>query len=115
MKKLIILLSIFTSLNLFAHGYDKPGPHGGEITMPGNFHVELLDKGANFVVYLLDINFKNPTTTQSSVVLNNVNCTAKNDHFVCPKPKQLKEVSINAVRENKKGTLTTYAYPLKKL
>jgi hypothetical protein len=115
MKKLFFFFSLFTTLNIFAHGLDKPGPHGGQIKMPGTFHVELLDKGENFIVYLLDMHFNQPITAQSSVILNNQNCIAQNEYFVCPKPKQLKEIKINAVRDNQKGSEAIYTYPLKKL
>ena len=46
------------SVNLFAHGEDKPGPHGGYIRMPGSFHTEVVKEKAGYRVYLLDINWK---------------------------------------------------------
>lgn len=113
MKYLLMLFFLFASTQLFAHGMDKPGPHGGMITMPGNFHIELLDNGENFSVYLLDINFKNPMVEKSSVVLNNFQCSTKGDYFSCPKPKELKAVNITAIRNGQKGAVANYSYPLK--
>ena len=63
--KLILVFSSLLLINshLFAHGGNKPGPHGGKIKMPGMFHTELILNAPNdFKVYLLDMKFKNPET-----------------------------------------------------
>jgi hypothetical protein len=62
-------LAIVASANTATgHGEDKPGPHGGEIRMPGAFHTELVWAGPRRVkVYLLDMNYKEPLTMKSSV------------------------------------------------
>ncbi|MDX9730993.1 MAG: hypothetical protein RBT63_04420 [Bdellovibrionales bacterium] len=70
-----ILLSGFVVLlalgsDAFAHGEDAPGPHGGEIRMPGAFHTELKQAGREFEVYLLDMQFKDATVRDGSVELN---------------------------------------------
>ncbi len=56
------------SLNVFAHGEDKPGPHGGFIRMPGAFHTEVVKEKEGYRVYLLDINWKNPSVLDSAVL-----------------------------------------------
>jgi hypothetical protein len=50
-----------------AHGELKPGPHGGEIRMPGAFHVEVIARSVTVDVYLLDMQFENPQIADSSV------------------------------------------------
>lgn len=50
-----------------AHGELKPGPHGGEIRMPGAFHIEVVASSVAVDVYLLDMQFKNPRVVDSSV------------------------------------------------
>ena len=63
MLKLIIsiLISSLVGLTAFAHGEDKPGPHGGHIRMPANFHTEVIqDLDGSFHIYLLDMQFKEP-------------------------------------------------------
>lgn len=69
LKNLFILILLFSSLQSFGHGENNPGPNGGFIRMPGAFHTELVfDKNDNsFYLYLLDINFKNPTAKNSFV------------------------------------------------
>ena len=64
-----LFLGLMLNFSLvFAHGMNKPGPNGGEIRMPGPFHTEAKAEGANKLkVYLLDMNFKNPVTANSSV------------------------------------------------
>lgn len=44
MKPLLYFSILFLALTfeLFAHGEDHPGPHGGRIQMPGAFHTELI-------------------------------------------------------------------------
>lgn len=93
MKNLsIIILSLLFSSNLFAHGEDKFGPHGGYIKMPAAFHTELIPSGnGNFIVYLLDLQNKNAAVKNSKVTLNYKNkkgefpfeCIAVNDYFLC--------------------------------
>lgn len=50
-----------------AHGESKPGPHGGEIRMPGTFHVEVVANEEALDVYLLDMNFKHPQVADYKV------------------------------------------------
>lgn len=104
-------------------GGDKPGPNGGYITMPGTYHVELVDKGNTMQVYLLDLDMKNPIVKDSSVSLNfisnltkKVNCRPKNKFFVCDKPSKdlamYKEINLESVRNKVKGQVAIYKLPL---
>ncbi|MDZ7748563.1 MAG: hypothetical protein U5K43_06725 [Halofilum sp. (in: g-proteobacteria)] len=50
-----------------AHGTEEAGPNGGEIRMPGAFHVEVVAREDALRLYLLDMQFENPRTKGSSV------------------------------------------------
>ncbi len=70
MKIYIYLLTmLFVSVQSFGHGENKPGPNGGFIRMPGVFHTEVVPdkKDDSFHLFLLDLEFKNPTVKNSSV------------------------------------------------
>lgn len=69
MKLLILIINIVsTSTMVFAHGEDKPGPHGGKIEMAKNVHTEVAaDKDGSFHIFLLDGNIENPTVKNSSL------------------------------------------------
>lgn len=115
---------LFIGSLVFGHGEDKPGPHGGRISMPGSFHTEvILQKDQSLRVYLLDLHFKNPTTKNSSVQAQILNgktkisfaCVSEFDSFVCKAPKKypLKgELQITATRENAVGNVAAYTLPL---
>lgn len=122
--------SIFTlfaasliSTSVLAHGGDAPGPNGGQIQMPGNFHTELVrDEDGSFKIYLLDIDFKNPTIKNSEVKLKvtdsnvpvKIKCVTKADHFYCKAPKKLTSgtVTLDVTREGIKAP-TPAIYSLK--
>lgn len=122
--KIVTLLStLLVSSTLFAHGMNKYGPHGGFINMPGAFHTELVDKGPQMNVYLIDMSFKNPTVTDSSVTITykgnkttQVNCIKEKDYFVCEKPSKglinINEISISAIRNKNKARDAVYNVPL---
>lgn len=127
MKKALISLVVFLfSTQLFAHGEDKPGPHGGFIKMPGGYHTELVvNKDQSFHVFLLDMNFKNPTIRDSSVeaTLTSKNqkipfeCSAMDrNHFHCKSEKKYTlgqgKLTLDVVREKAKAT-AVYDLPLK--
>lgn len=118
-----LFLVLFSSVS-FAHGMNALGPNGGYIKMPGAFHTELIDKGATIHVYLLDMGFKNPTTTESAVNIKykgnigfNYICKKSTLSFVCEKPKDglkdIKEIVVNAMRNNEIGKEAVYSLPLK--
>lgn len=68
MKLIIILVAVFLNAKAFAHGEDKPGPHGGKIEMAKNVHTEVnADKDGSFHIFLLDGNVENPTVKNSSL------------------------------------------------
>lgn len=133
----LIALFVFTflSTHAFAHGEDKPGPHGGFVQMPGAFHTELVLVDKNlFEVYLLDMDFKNPTTENSSVKaiftdskkrVAEFTCEASGTKFVCTIPKLMTskgfdlrkeakaKIALTATRGANKGHTMTYELPLK--
>ena len=113
MKKLIIISSLLINFHLFAHGGNKPGPHGGKIKMPGMFHTELIINNKNsFKVYLLDMKFKNPTTERSEVHYSldgglKTICELKKNFFLCKNKKVIKKGStlkVHAKRFKQRGT-----------
>lgn len=123
--KAILFLLLFR-LEAFGHGTEKPGPHGGHVLMPGAFHTELkLDIEGNAHIYLLDMEFKNPTVKNSSVEVYFTQKSKKipftcdanqHDHFLCkPQAKLLAqgEIVVKAKREHSKGNDAIYKLPLK--
>lgn len=123
MRNLILILIMLLTPPTWAHGEDRPGPHGGFISMPGPFHVELVLVGERRVkAYLLDMNWENPTLTESSVELvqgrNSAKCTAKENHFDCEFPIAVNltktgELQVKAKREKEIGQ-TAYSLPFKR-
>ncbi len=110
-----------------AHGTEEPGPHGGEIRMPGAFHVEVVDKGEALRLYLLNMQFEQPRVADSSVqvVLKQegstirLDCTSAEDAkaFTCPLPdgSSLKHgtLKVDATRQGKPASTARYELPLK--
>ena len=114
---------LFFSLTCLGHGEEKPGPNGGFIQMPGAFHTEIVPVNKSVLkVYLLDMEWKNPTVKDSEVVMTykkrKANCKKQTDHFLC----QFKvlnltkkgELGLLAKRENAQGNAQTYELPLKR-
>ncbi len=130
MKCPVLILLVATSLMIspliHAHGEDKPGPNGGYIRMPGAFHTELLKVGnTKFKVFLLDIEWKNPTIKESFVTAivksknkeETIKCKTANDVFECSLPKgwkweDLSEINVRSNREKAQG-VAVYTFPLK--
>ena len=123
---LTLVLSLFISTSIFAHGEDKYGPNKGFVRMPGAFHTEVVLTAKNTVkVYLLDINWKNPSVTKSSVSLTHkskseesADCTVESNYFICEFPKTVNlykkgELKLTALREDQKGNQAIYKLPLK--
>jgi len=124
MKALMLSFIYLLAIEVRAHGMDKPGPHGGQIQMPGVFHTEVVSEAKGFKVYLLDIQFKNPTVQNSSVEAEitgregkKLDCKAMGDHFFCAVEKAPKkgELIIRSTRENEKGSEAKYKLPLVKM
>lgn len=96
MKTILLLTTMFAANGAWAHGEDKPGPNGGMIRMPGNFHVEAVIKSEGVEIFLLDINFKDPTVADSQVKAKHVttasttdlNCARRQKSFFCSFPKK---------------------------
>lgn len=128
MKKNLIcclLVAVFSQL-VFAHGEDRKGPHGGYVRMPGAFHTELVQDGKNKIkVYLLDIDWKNPSIKESSVkaflkVKKNKNleskCEVVQDYFSCAFAESVDlnkkgELKVMPIREGQKGNAAVYRLP----
>lgn len=117
---------MFMATQAFAHGEDKLGPHGGYVRMPGAFHTEVVPEGKDQIkVYLLDINWKNPSTKNSSVEITlqkkpkaPIQCQAQNDFFICALPagtnlQKKGKLFVTSQREEQKGNQATYDLPLK--
>ena len=128
---LSFLLMIGFLARVFAHGENEIGPHGGFIQMPGAWHTELvLDQNQkNAKIYLLDIEFKNPTVKNSKLTLTLkkpgrdneqlIQCVAKQVFYVCSlskiKLKKGDQLKVLAERDGKMGGIVTYSFPLKKV
>lgn len=129
MNSLLIITAIvsgFWSSLAWSHGEDRPGPHGGAIRMPGAFHTELvlLAKG-EFKIYLLDLNFKNPSTKKSELQVHyldkesaKADCQAqKNHYYLCKLPQPVDfakkgELRVVATRDGQTGAEVVYPLPL---
>lgn len=119
-------LALFASTTLWAHGENKPGPHGGHIRMPGPFHTELVVKNEKTIfIYLLDMEFKNPVVTESSVTLSlksgdkskSFPCKPDKDKFKCESPifklgDHKGELLVEATRLGVKANSASYTFPL---
>jgi len=126
----LVLMTAFLlkSTPALAHGMDQLGPHKGYIQMPGAFHTELVpNKDGSYKVYLLDIEFKNPMTKNSTVTARlksansteseDLTCEESGEHFVC-KSGNLKKVKkgeliVSAKRDGAPGSEAKYILPLK--
>lgn len=120
-------LATFGPTNVLAHGEDKPGPHGGFVRMPGAFHTEVLAVSeTEFQIYLLDIEWKNPTVEGSSVSaalkrgskLIQLQCLPIEKRFSCRTPKdethRKKDIlQVTANRTGMIGNIASYELPLK--
>ncbi len=125
LKYLFSTLTFLVVTSAGAHGEEKPGPNGGHIKMPGGFHTELeIDPVQGAHIFLLDMNFKNPTVKDSSVSAFfetesdqiSYNCGIMgNNHFHCVPSKKLPtkgELHIKATREKAIGNEVVYSIPL---
>jgi hypothetical protein len=118
----MLVLVVCFSKHGIAHG-NGPGPNGGVIQMPGSFHTELLTTEHGVKIFLLDMNFKNPTVKNSEVKVDwnrlktsvALDCKKESDHFVCPSKEPLitGQLQVKAMRDKIKGGLAIYPLPLK--
>lgn len=122
---LAVSFLFFISLSTMGHGEDQPGPNGGAIRMPGAYHTELVVRGEQKIeIFLLDINFKNPTIQDSSVEVSfkgqkkaTAECEKTTNSFLCTFKQKvdLKEkgkIIVNSQREKQKGNSAEYVTPL---
>lgn len=126
-KKTIITIATLIVLNsslAISHGEDKPGPNGGFIRMPGAFHTELILETKNRLkVFLLDMEWKNPSVVKSNVhILHNnklkAECKISENSYSCIFPKTVDltkkgSLKVIATRENQKGNEVSYELPFK--
>jgi hypothetical protein len=121
--KIILGMAFFVPTVAFGHGFDKPGPHGGAIQMPGAFHTEVVDKKNNSLeIFLLDMNFQNPSVKNSSLKVFTIakgrktdfECAMDTEKYVCkgnlPKTGKL---HVIAQREKMQGNEAIYDIPVK--
>lgn len=124
MKNLVSILLLIVSQLAFAHGEDKAGPHAGFIRMPGAFHTELVLSGKHELkVYLLDIDWKNPSVVKSNLqIIHNDKdkalCQIHEDYYTCKFSDSVNltkkgELKVLAEREEQKGAEVSYQLPLK--
>jgi hypothetical protein len=122
---LVSLISYFSfASSVSAHGENKYGPHKGFVRMSGAFHTEVVPFGKNKVkVYLLDIEWKNPTVEKSNLTVKlngktNADCNAEKDFYVCVFSKNVNLMkkgllSVKATRQDQTGADVIYQLPLK--
>lgn len=110
----------------WAHGENHPGPHGGVIRMPGAFHTEFVqDKGPEFRIYLLDMQFRNPVTEDSRVeglvkrpgmekTERQLSCQPRKTFFLCRvhgAPLEAgEEILLRSRRKGQEGGTVTYPF-----
>lgn len=123
----VLVVATFSANLAFAHGEDKPGPNGGFIRMPGGFHTEVLPIGKNKLkVFLLDIEWKNPSLKNSSVEIRiesgekkaTGSCAQKDNYYECVFPKGIDLgkkgiLFVRAKRESQQGMEINYELPLR--
>lgn len=128
MKTLLLLATIILSgLVASAHNENVPGPHGGRTQMPANFHTEVVaDKDGSLHIYLLDMEFKNPSIKDSEVKAYLTMGSKKKvvlkcsimdgDHFHCKGTKPVKTGTL-VLKVKRNGTQASmdakYELPLK--
>jgi len=95
--------------------------------MPGGFHTEVKIQKNELKVYLLDINWKNPTTKNSGLNAEYINgvlrdslvCKVQKSEFTCLLPSGFRsengKLLITANRDGMKGGVAEYLLPLKLL
>lgn len=113
--KILSLLALTFAISALGHRENQPGPHGGVIRMPGSFHTELVVIGGTAKIWLLDGNFKNPTTKNSTlsvkVANTEVHCVNNKDHFECHLTREQQkagELKVRAARSGLSGKEVTY-------
>ena len=91
--------------------------------MPGAFHTELIVESQSAKIFLLDVNFKNPTTLNSHVYFHlmskgkssEVTCLSKQSYFECSirgSNSQYSGFRVKAIRNGVIGKDVHYLLPL---
>jgi hypothetical protein len=131
----LLLATALQPIQLLAHGEDKLGPHKGYIRMPGSFHTEVKQQSpSSFVIYLLDMHWKNPSTHRSevtahvmrSIEANNPSsnqkipllCTAHRTSYLCQTTQGIAiqegdQLFLQTTRDGQTGGVVTYDLPLR--
>lgn len=121
------LIGLLFSSAVFGHGTSEPGPHGGEIRMPGAFHVEADVTDGQLRLYLLNMQFKNPMVDTASVNARieqgdktaELDCTPNKEAkaFVCTLPSgvglEQGTLVVEASRDGMPADPARYELPLK--
>ncbi len=126
LKTVVAAVLLFNGQFVFAHGEDKPGPHGGFIRMPGAFHTEIVPVAKNKLkVFLLDINWKNPTVLHSTIKVSfsgekasEAKCKKEQEAFLCLFDESIDlkapgKLLVDSTREKQRGVVVEYSTPLK--
>lgn len=121
-----LAIFLLNPLFVFAHGEDKAGPNGGFIRMPGAYHTELILDGKNKLkVYLLNLQWKNPSLINSKVSISysgkskaTATCKPEKNFYLCsfPEPIDLTEsgnLKVLSQREGQEGIEVSYPLPFK--
>jgi hypothetical protein len=122
----LLISNLLIATDAFAHGEDKYGPNMGYIRMPGSFHTEVVpEKDGSYRVFLIDLQNKKPTITDSSVEfqikdgnkVTTFNCMPMQDtHFHCTtdeKKHDRGQIIIKAKRLGIQARDAVYDLPLK--
>lgn len=120
-----VLIMTMITTQADAHGENRLGPNGGYVRMPGPFHTELVPSENNsFKVYLLDMEWKNPSIKDSRVTVSfhskeksTAQCKVEKNFYICsfdPKVDLTKkgELIVQAKREGQVGNEVKYLVPL---
>jgi len=123
---IVLWAALAVPVTTSAHGTSDPGPHGGEIRMPGAFHVEAIAGDDALRVHILDMRFANPTVDKASLEATiqqggtetALDCLPGEDAkaFVCPLPSDTTlergTLIIDAQRAGRPGEPAEYDLPL---
>ena len=123
--KIIAAVVVVFCNTVWAHGTDALGPHQGYVQMPGAFHTEVVPSDEKSIsVYLLDMEFKNATNTNSSIEAKIVSgrktqlltcLSASHASFRCQAKESLfkhGKLVLKANREGAQGNEISYDLPL---
>lgn len=125
MKNYLFLTILLSSVIVFGHGEAELGPHKGHVRMPGAFHTEVVLEGPNKLrVFLLDINFKNPSVHDSSLEVSfdqgkvtAAKCKKLKLEYLCEFDRSIDlnkpgKLLVKASREKQIGAVAEYPTPL---